>query len=279
MTYGESRKHMIGHFGSDCLISSLSRIDAERFYSTLSSTLNAVSASGHFRRFRAVFGFAVSQGFISDNPFAFDVRRVDVNESRWFYVDPAVIRKVMNFCRNDRERLAVALGRFAGLRVPSELVLLRFKDFDKDVVRVSCDTKTGFREVPVLREVREFFSRLPGGSEDLVFGGHSRTWYRDFFLRALDRSGVERWEKLWINLRSSCITDFSRMGYDEKTLDSIFGNTARVRRLHYVQFDKQRSYARVLADGDRIFSGDLQEGVVLQELLPLLRELLESRGG
>jgi hypothetical protein len=65
------------------------------------------------------------------------------------------------------------------------------------------------------------------------------------------------------------------MGYDEKTLDAIFGNSARIRMKHYIQFNKQRAYARILADGDRIFSGESNDE--LQELLPLLREFLTSR--
>jgi hypothetical protein len=273
VAYRDTRNLMVNHFGHDLSISSLSRSDAERFYSSLLRIYNVCTSSTTFRRCRAVFAFAVEQGFSSENPFSFDVRRVDVNESRWHYVSSETIREVLTFCRDDRERLAVVLGRFAGLRVPSELQPLRFKDFVKDVVRVPCDTKTGFREVPLVREIRDIFSRLVGTPDDLIFGGHCRNWFREFFLRAIERAGVDRWEKLWVNLRSSCITDFSRMGYDEKTMDSIFGNTARVRRVHYVQFDKQRAYSRVLADGDRIFSGG-QDSAVIQELIPLLREFL-----
>ena len=229
-----------------------------------------------FRRFHCVFEFAVNHGFLSKNPFDFSVERADTNEARRWYIEPDTIRKVLPHCINDRERLALALGRFAGVRVPSELVGLRYGDFGNAVIRISEKTKTGFREVPILSDVREAFNRLSGKPDDLIFT-NERSWYRQFLLRAVKRSGETQWVKLWNNLRSSCITDFSRMGYDEKTLDSIFGNTARVRKIHYVQFDKQRSYARVIADAERIFSADAQKGAVIQDLIPLLREFFANR--
>jgi site-specific recombinase XerD len=110
VTYGTTRKSMIRHFGPDRLISSVSRLEIETLFGELSKVQSACSVSTLFRRFRAVFEFAVRQGFLSENPFAVDIRRVDVNESRWCYVEPATIRQVLSCCRNDRERLAAALG-------------------------------------------------------------------------------------------------------------------------------------------------------------------------
>jgi len=121
---------------------------------------------------------------------------------------------------------------------------------------------------------RSLFNRLSGNPDDFIFSGRSRCWFRTILVRAIHRSGVPQWEKLWINLRSSFVTDLARMGYDERTMDSIIGNSAAVRRKHYIQFDKRRAYDRVLADSERIFSEDSGRDAALQELLPLLREFL-----
>jgi len=275
-TYCSDRKHVIREFGLNRLVSTISRNDAENFISGLRKKLAICSVSPMSRRFHCIFEFAVNRGFLSKNPFDFTVERADTNEARREYIEPEKVRKVLLHCKNDRERLALALGRFAGVRVPSELFGLRYCDFGDEVIRIAEDTKTGFREVPILGDVREAFNRLSGKPDELVFT-NGRSWYRSFLLRAIERSGETRWAKLWNNLRSSCITDFSRMGYDEKTLDSIFGNTARVRKIHYVQFDKQRSYARVIADADRIFSADARQSAVIQDLIPLLREFFTNR--
>ena len=53
---------------------------------------------------------------------------------------------------------------------------------------------------------------------------------------AIRAAGVERWEKLFTNLRSSCITDMVERKYSEKFLDAMFGNSAFVRSRYYIQF-------------------------------------------
>ena len=275
--YSNIRRVLIRHFGQDRSIATISVLDGKAFIGEYSQTMSKTSISSFFRHCRAFFRFAVDQGYIRVNPLGFKVERIDTDESRWHYVTSETILKILDACRNDHERLAVVLGRFGGLRVPSELEVLRFRDFEDTIFRVADNTKTGFREVPLFPEVQAIFNRLTGESDDLVFAGRSSGWYRCFFNRAIRRSGVTKWEKLWINLRSSFVTDLARMGYDEKTMDAIVGNSAAIRRKHYIQFDKRRAYERVLADAERIFSEDSKQSAVIQDLLPLLREFIESR--
>ena len=194
---------------------------------------------------------------------------------------------VMEYCRDDYDRLLLALARFGGLRIPSEIRLMRFSDFTKDVILIHKDTKTGAREVPLLGEIREIFDRIVVNlgkdfePSDLVFGNVSSfSSFQHRFVQTIHRSGVEQWTKLFVNLRSSCITDFVERGYKEKTLDAIFGNSAMVRSRHYVQFRKDKEYAKVLkddaklltllregADENDIFSLDIDELLVLRDLL------------
>ena len=90
---------------------------------------------------------------------------------------------------------------------------------------------------------------------DLVFGKlGSVVSFRNRIISAIRAAGVEPWIKLFVNLRSSCITDFVERGYQEKTLDAIFGNSAVVRSRHYVQFRKDKEYAKVLKDDARLLS-------------------------
>jgi hypothetical protein len=103
------------------------------------------------------------------------------------------------------------------------------------------------------------------------------------------RAGVEVWEKLFVNLQSSCITDMAERGYSEKTLDSMFGNSAKVQCLHYVQFRKDREYAKVLADEERLSKPVVSQDELLLRLVGAagenlgeilaLRDLLVSRFG
>jgi integrase len=271
-------------FGFDCSVSQVTQSDVRRFYAHLSSLLQETSLSRYFRTYKTVFDFAVKEGFITANPFMLKVKRVDTNEERQFYISRDIAFKVLRSFRDDRGRLMFVLARFAGLRIPSELLPLRFKDFDlsNDLICISRDTKTGYREIPFFREVRDVFLRLTGKPDDFVFEGWTRRMSYSVLESALKRSGIPQWEKLFINLRSSFITDLHKMGYDEKTLDAICGNSALVRKKHYVQFERRVAYRKVLDDNERMYIDDVpveQQGfrLILEEV-QLLRKLLVQNG-
>ncbi|MDR1140906.1 MAG: hypothetical protein LBL62_04370, partial [Planctomycetaceae bacterium] len=80
------------------------------------------------------------------------------------------------------------------------------------------DTKTGWREVPLFGEIREVFNRLSGSPESFVFPRHSvKQWYSwDMLSDVITRAGVEQYPKLYVNMRSSCITDLDALGYSER---------------------------------------------------------------
>lgn len=231
-------------------VSSVTKSRAESFRNWCLDRWSESTVSRGVRTCRTIFRFAVDRGLIATNPFDGIKGGDEVNVQRQFYVDRALISRVMIACRDDRERLAIALARFAGFRVPSEIRDVRFRDFGRDVVRIHEDTKTGSRDVPLFTEVREIFERLKGRPDELVFEGRFRSkqgaW--GMLSRTINRAKIEHWPKLWTNLRSSCITDFVALGYSEKALDAVFGNSARIREAHYVQFKKEVEYRKMLRD-------------------------------
>ena len=281
---------LLSEFFGDCRkISLIEKLDCERFKAVLLKRYSACTVSRGIRRCRTIFRFAVEAEWLLRNPFVGVSGSVEVNLDRQVYIDRKMIYRVMEFCRDDYDRLLFALARFGGLRIPSEIRRLRFCDFAGNVIQIHPDTKTGAREVPFLGEIREIFDRIVVNlgknfePADLVFGTLGNFRYR--FVSAIRASGVEQWEKLFVNLRSSCITDFVERGYQEKTLDAIFGNSSAVRSRHYVQFRKEREYARVLADDTRLLTL-FRDGVDESELFSLpidellvLRDLLVTRFG
>jgi len=271
--YRNFGNHLAAFFGSDCRLSAIGKLDCERFKNQHLGKLAACTTSRGLRACRTIFKYAVDAGWLENNPFKKVSSRVDVNLVRQSYVDNATIYKVMEYCRDDYDRLLLALARFGGLRIPSEAGHLRYCDFDlvNNVIRIHQDTKTGAREVPLFGEIREIFDRIvvnlgkisvpadsPGenysaDSQALVFGKlGNRGTIHNRILAVIRASGVPVWLKLFVNLRSSCITDLVGRGYSEKTLDAIFGNSARVRNLHYVQFLKDKEYSKVLEDAERL---------------------------
>jgi site-specific recombinase XerC len=287
--YKKFGKHLKDFFGGDKKIASITKFDCERFHAALKKKLSSSSVSRYFRACRSIFKFAVDSDRLSKNPFVGIASGIEVNPARQVYVDRKTICRVMSCCRDDYDRLLLALARFGGLRIPSEIRQLRFCDFAGDVIRIHPETKTGSREVPLFGEIREILSRLvnlgkePADSSRLIFGDLGD--FRRRIISAIRAAGVERWTKLFVNLRSSCITDFVERGYQEKTLDAIFGNSSVIRSRHYIQFRKDKEYAKVLRDDARLLAllreGVDEDDISLREVddLLVLRDLLVSRFG
>jgi hypothetical protein len=249
-------RRMKEFFGKQKRLEDITKGDAERFRSWCLSERSPRLAVTTFARgvktCRTIFQFGVDSELIIRNPF-YKVRGgSDVNLLRQGYVERSRVLRIVEACRTDEDRFALLLARFAGLRIPNEIRPMRFGDFKEDRFIVNPETKTGRREVPFFFELHQVFERLKQGrsKEDYVF---SRSYirhgnYRHRILSAIVRSGEKKWEKLFINLRSSCITDFVMLGCNDKTLDSIFGNSSFARFRHYVQFLKDYEIDRLLRD-------------------------------
>jgi hypothetical protein len=280
-------QHLLQFFGSDTKVSFITKEEAEKFADYCEDTLASCTVHRGLGTCRNIFSYAVSLKVIFSDPFLSVRRGQCTNDDRHFYVDRQTIDVVLSACTNDFERLVIVLARYGGLRIPSEISKLRYRDFTETLIRIHKETKTGERDVPLFREVREIFGRLSGDPEDLIFSGSlSKTSGPWLMLgNTIERAGITRWSKLFVNLRSSCITDLCDLGYSEKTLDAIFGNSTKVRKAHYIQLQKEKEYKKVLADNEAIvkllcknggsFERDKKE-IPLHEILAL-RDLLVSR--
>jgi len=140
-------KHLIDFFGADRRIDSIGKLDAERFKNQHLGGKSVCTVSRGIRRCRSFFKFAVDADRLQSNPFKEISAGVEFNLKRQVYVDRAAMDKVMPHCRDDHDRLLLALARFGGLRTPSEINRLRYGDFDlvNNVIRIHPDTKTGAR--------------------------------------------------------------------------------------------------------------------------------------
>ena len=246
--YRDYYKRMREFFG-DVAPSSITVEDAECFKSWCKEDgLSEATLSRGLRACKSIFKFGIDKGILLHNPFEKIGRNSEANLDRMIYIDRDKFERLLTFCRDDRERLILALARLGGFRIPSEIRHLRFRDFNETIIRIRENTKTGFREVPLFLEINRIFRRLSGRPDDLVFGTVLQNGPRDMLKRVIVSSGMEAWPKPFVNLRSSCITDFVTMGYTDKALDAMFGNSARVREIHYIQFRRDSEYRRMLED-------------------------------
>lgn len=155
--YGDK---LLKFFGKAKRISSIVKSDCELFKAHLLTMFVTSTVSRAVRGCRTMFKFAVESSLLSKNPFEGVKSGVEVNEERLVYVDSETIHKVMTCCRDDYDRLALALARFAGFRMMSEIRHLRYSDFTETTIRIHSETKTGAREVPLFCEVRKIIERI-----------------------------------------------------------------------------------------------------------------------
>lgn len=255
---------MEAFFGKDKLIEKITAADAERFRvwlltkrSIKAGPLSVQSVERAVRCYRNVFEFAIDSEMIDRNPFRKVRSGPSINEEKQYHVERSDMTIVLEYCRDDLERFMMLLARFAGLRIPCEIRHMTYGDFRADTFDVDPKTKTGRRTVPFFWELRETFGRLRKGKkkDDLIF---PETWTNGKnankrAIRIVTRSGVDVWPKMFVNMRGSCITDYENMGYPEKILDEIFGNSSQTRRRHYVQFRERHDIERMLEDNRRVF--------------------------
>lgn len=203
-------------------------------------------------RAKQFFRAALRQRLIRENPFA-EMKRLIVGaspERRIKFIDDAKAQRVLSACPDDEWRLIFALARYGGLRVPSELVSLRWEDIDWKAGRftVTC-IKTKHHEgrelrlVPIFPELRPYLEnwrdQAPEDSKWVI--GRLRSGkanLRTQMLRILKRARIAHWPKLFQNLRSSRETELMAV-YPAHVVCAWLGNTPKVAMKHYLQVTEE----------------------------------------
>jgi len=175
-------------------------------------------AGRSLKRIKQLFARAVKDKVTDANPFDGIRPGGMANVARLQYIPATDIAKVIESARNWEWRVVIALARFAGLRVPSELVALTWADVNLETNRLVVrspklekSSTGGVRVVPILPELlpylRDAFDAAPEGEKLVVptlgkaLSGNLRTEMR----RAIERAGLVPWQRTFQNLRSSFV--------------------------------------------------------------------------
>ncbi len=202
---------------------------------------------------RHAFADAVRLQLIPLNPFlSIKASAGDISRRR-VYVPAETVFHVLEHCPNAYWRLLIALARFAGLRIPSEALSLKWEYVnwaDRRLTVYSPKTEgrgKPFRVIPIndaflpyLEEVWELAK--PG--DEYIFPEEWRKraqgpngWIninlRTQFERILHRAGVEPWPKPFQNLRSSCESDWAEE-FPLTIVAKWLGHTPSIALRHYV---------------------------------------------
>jgi len=248
--WGRALRHARIHFGRR-LLSSLDAQDGAGFREYLlgcNGRIGDTMAEATVRKMCGVVSSAIKAarkiGLVSCDPFEEVPKAAGPNRGREVYLSVQDADRLLAAC-DPELRVLVALARFGGLRVPSEIANLRWSDVEWDhpaALRVE-SPKT--RRLGKESRVVPISTRL----QEVLLEAHSRSREADGFIlptlrthtnpgmrlaRAIEAAKVKPWPRPFHTLRASCETDW----YAAEGLAAAAayaGNSPRVATNHYIR--------------------------------------------
>lgn len=245
--YGHTRRNLEDVFGKDFPVRAISPADADTWRVCLvdKEKLAPATVARRVIAARTMWHKAIRWGLVDGNPFTGVKSGNQVNESRKFYVSHETIEQVIDEAPDTEWKAIIALSRYAGIRVPSELYSLRWADVDLERGRMTVtSSKTehhaggGSRVVPVFAELRPHLEALfaQSAAEGAVYvvteHRQGAMNLRTDLQRIIKRAGVAPWPKLFHNLRASRESELMRE-YDLATVCRWIGNSPAIAAKHY----------------------------------------------
>ena len=263
------QRNLLEFFGADKPLRAITPGDADQFRIFLLDQLAENTVRRNCGRAKQFFRAAQRSRLIAENPFA-DMRGcgVKANPSRFHFITREEAQKVLDACPDAQWRLIFVLARFGGLRVPSELLGLRWVDVDWDRCRLTIHSpKTehhegkGTRQIPIFPELRpyldEVYEQCDTGLDWIINQyRHGNANLRTRLEWIIKRAGLTPWGKPFQNLRSTRETELAQT-YPIHVVCQWIGNTAAVAAKHYLQvtdsdFDRaSESNAKVTRTGQK----------------------------
>jgi len=221
-----------------------------------SSKLAKATVAKRVNVVKQLFAKAVRWKWLTESPFARMKPGSQRNMDKLVHVPQAVIQRVLACCKHDQDRLIVGLARYAGLRCPSELVPLRWKDVrDQDAVPhlLVSSPKTAHhengqqREVPIDADLMALIRAVPRGVDDAPVVPRVKSAainMRKMLQAAVKAAGEQMWPRCFQNLRASCEMDWINIsGVSPYTVASWMGHSVLIAEKHYVKARREQMLA------------------------------------
>ena len=269
-----TQRNLIEFFGPEKPLRAITRGDATDWRIFLKeqglSEATMRKRSGNAKLF---FRAAMDHELVSSIPFAKLSSFVQGNKDRQFYVTRKMAEQILDNCPDMEWRTLFGLGRFGGLRTPSESLLLRWDDIDWAEGQMFVHSpktehhpngKTRF--VPLFPELRaillEAFEAVDEGAEFVVTKYRNTSAnLRTQLNRIIKRAGLVPWPKPWQNLRSTRETELLD-SWPQHVVCAWIGNTKAVAMEHYDQVTDEhfKKAAQNPAQYDAVRRGKEQKG-------------------
>jgi integrase len=161
--YGHTSRNLSEYFGPTRQLRSIGTEDADGWRAWLVSheQLSPATVARRVVAARTIWKAAIRWGLAKSNPFSGVKGGTQENESRKVFIDRATIAKLLEVAPDAEWKAIIALARYGGLRIPSELFALRWTDIDWEAGRfIVHSAKTehhagkATRVVPLFEELR-----------------------------------------------------------------------------------------------------------------------------
>lgn len=233
-------QRLVEHFGPDRDIRTVTQADAVAFKTASFDNYAPATVGRTVKYARQLFRAASAVAPV--NPFVGVSAPAVVNRKRMRFVEVEEIEAVLAVCPDDYWRLIVALARFGGLRVPSEVHALDWTDIDWGRAGVpgsitlwdgvEATTKRKLRTFPLYAELRPFLESRKRSSGPVVTPQLSATSYRQGMLNLIAMAHLDVWPRLWTNLRMSRETELKDK-YPPHVVAEWMGHSLDVSERHY----------------------------------------------
>ncbi|MCC6228373.1 MAG: site-specific integrase [Phycisphaerales bacterium] len=245
--YKQTTDSLLAHLKGATPLASITPAQADDWRKAIAdSGLAPATVAKRVRVARTVFRRAVRWRMIPASPFAELRAGSQANPDRLVYVPRETIAAVLAACPDAEWRAIVALSRYAGLRCPSETMLLRWGDvnWERGTMNVRSPKTAGHeghgaRRVPIAPELAEIllalFDRAEPGVEAVIPRLRDpKMNLRTSFTKIVEKAGHKPWPRLFHNLRASCGTDWA----DRVPVHSVaawLGHSPTISAKHYLQ--------------------------------------------
>ena len=258
-------RNLVKFFGEDTLLSSIHIGHAHDFEQYLANGsgrmyrygetptgqgLSPNTVKKRISNTKTLFQDAVNRKLTQSNPFSELKSTVGANRDRDYFVTREETYKVINACPDAEWRLIVALARFGGIRIPSELVTLKWSDVNWEEEKITIhSSKTehhegkGTRIIPLFPEIRPYLEEQfelaePGNPFVIVTKRSKNCNLRRRFEKIVGRAGLKPWPKLFQNMRASRATELVK-DFPEHVVTAWMGHSKRIAQKHYLQVTEE----------------------------------------
>ena len=239
ITLKQTRRRITKFLGTKINILDITQADAEKYQVFLSvqEKLSDATVARDCKRCREVFEYAKKSRIIKDNPFASLKLPSQENKERMFTITSEMATKVLDACPSLKWKLIFAMARYGGIRMPSELVKLRWQDIlwseNKIIIHSPKTAHQGkpTRIIPLFPELKplleQAYDAAPEGSVNVIKHCQGTKNYRKGLKEIILKAGLLPWPKLFNNLRSTRETELAKT-YSLQAATAWIGNTQKL---------------------------------------------------